>query len=123
MGNERRKQERLQAYIEVLWEGASGKYQARTGDIHTGGCFIDSIVEVAVGEIISFKLRLPNENWIEVKGVVAYKYPNVGFGVRFVGISSEAGRQSLERLVKAETYRAEKKDERGPEESDRSNTR
>ena len=109
MGNERRKQERLQAYIEVLWEGASGKYQARTGDIHTGGCFIDSIGEVGVGETIRFKLRLPNEDWIEVKGVVAYKYPNAGFGVRFVSISSEDDRKRLEWLVKAEAYRAQEK--------------
>ena len=48
MSDERRRQGRVQAYIEVLWEGASGKYEARTGDIHTGGCFIDSIGEVGV---------------------------------------------------------------------------
>ncbi len=110
MSDERRTQGRVQAYIEVLWEGASGKYEARTGDIHTSGCFIDSIGEVAVGEVIRFKLRLPKEDWIEVKGVVAYKYPNAGFGVRFLSISSEADRKRLEWLVKAETYRAQKKE-------------
>ncbi len=110
MSDERRTQGRVQAYIEVLWEGASGKYEARTGDIHTGGCFIDSIGEVAVGEIIRFKLRLPNEDWIEVKGVVAYRYPNAGFGVRFLSISSEADRKRLEWLVKAEAYRLQKKE-------------
>lgn len=109
MGDERRRQGRVPAYIEVLWEGASGKYEARTGDIHTHGCFIDSIGEVAVGESIKFKLRLPSEEWIEVKGVVAYKYPNAGFGVRFVSISSEADRKRLEWLVKAEAYRAQEK--------------
>lgn len=110
MGDERRTQGRVQAYIEVLWEGASGKYEARTGDIHTGGCFIDSIGTVAVGEIIRFKLRLPNEDWIEVKGVVAYRYPNAGFGVRFLSISSDADRKRLEWLVKAEAYRLQKKE-------------
>ncbi len=109
MGDERRRQERVQAYIEVFWEGTSGKHDARTGDIHTGGCFIDTIGEVAVGEILNFKLRLQSEDWIEVKGVVAYTYPNVGFGVRFLSISSEADRKRLEWLVKAETYRAQKK--------------
>jgi hypothetical protein len=107
MSDERRSQGRVEAYIEVLWEGASGKYQARTNDIHTGGCFIDSIVEVAVGEIILFKLRLPNEEWIELKGEVAYRYPNAGFGVRFLSISSEADRKRLEWLVKAEAYRTQ----------------
>lgn len=109
MSDERRGQGRVQAYIEVLWEGASGKYEARTGDINTGGCFIDSIGEVRVGEIINFKLRLPSEDWIEVKGTVVYKYPNAGFGVRFLSISSEADRRRLEWLVKAETYRLQKK--------------
>ena len=109
MSDERRTKGRVQAYIDVLWEGASGKYEARTGDIHTAGCFIDSIGEVAVGEIIRFKLRLKEEDWIEVKGEVVYKYPNAGFGVRFVSISSEADRKRLEWLVKAEAYRAQDK--------------
>ncbi len=109
MADERRREGRVEAYIEVLWEGASGKNEARTGDINTGGCFIDSIGEVAVGEVIPFKLRLPNEEWIDVKGVVAYKYPNAGFGVRFLSISSEADRNRLEWLVKAEAYRAQEK--------------
>jgi PilZ domain len=110
MSDERRREGRVTAVIEVLWEGASGKHEARTSDIHTGGCFIDSIAEVAVGEIIRFKLRLPSEDWIEVKGEVAYRYPNAGFGVRFLSISSEADRKRLEWLVKAEAYRAHKKD-------------
>lgn len=109
MSDERRHQGRVQAYIDVLWEGASGKYEARTGDIHTAGCFIDSIGEVAVGEVVRFKLRLPNEDWIELKGVVVYKYPNAGFGVRFLSISSEADRKRLAWLVKAEAYRAQEK--------------
>ena len=108
MSDERRNKGRVPAYIDVLWECASGKYEARTGDIHTEGCFIDSIGEVRIGETIRFKLRLPNEDWIEVKGVVAYKYPNAGFGVRFVSISSEDDRKRLEWLVKAQAYRAEK---------------
>lgn len=110
MSDERRTQGRVPAYIEVLWEGASGKYEARTGDIHTGGCFIDSMGEVRVGEVVRFKLRLPSEEWIEVKGVVAYKYPNAGFGVRFLSISSEADRKRLEWLVKAEAFRVQKKE-------------
>lgn len=110
MSDERRSQGRVPALIEVLWEGVSGRYEARTGDIHTGGCFIDTIAEVAVGEIIHFKLRLQNEDWIEVKGEVAYKYPNAGFGVRFLSISSEADRKRLEWLVKAEAYRSQKRD-------------
>ena len=110
MNDDRRRHGRVPAFIEVLWEGASGKYEARTGDIHTAGCFIDSIGEVAVGETVSFKLRLPNEEWIDVKGEVVYRYPNAGFGVRFLSISSEDDRKRLEWLVKAEAYRLQKKE-------------
>lgn len=109
MSDERRRQGRVPALIEVLWESGSGKYESRTGDINTGGCYIDSMGEVAVGEIIRFKLRLPNEEWIVVKGEVVFKYPNAGFGVRFLSISSEADRKRLEWLVKAEEYRNAKK--------------
>ena len=108
MSDERRSQGRVEAYIEVLWEGASGKYEARTSDIHSKGCFIDSIGEVAVGETIRFKLQIPNSDWIDLKGVVVYKYPNAGFGVRFVSISEEADLKLLEWLVKAEAYRTKK---------------
>ncbi|MBA3256950.1 MAG: PilZ domain-containing protein [Pyrinomonadaceae bacterium] len=82
MGDERRRQGTCAGLHRSVWEGASGKYEARTGDIHTGGCFIDSIGEVAVGEIIRFKLRLLKEAWIDVK-VCCLQYPNAGFGVRF----------------------------------------
>lgn len=107
MSDERRRQGRVRAFIEVVWEGASGRYEARTGDINIGGCFIDSIGEVAVGEKIRFQLRLPKEDWIELQGVVAYKYPNAGFGVRFLNVSSEEDRKRLEWLVKAEAYRVQ----------------
>ncbi len=42
--------------------------------------------------------------------MVAYRYPNAGFGVRFLSISSEADRKRLEWLVKAEAYRLQKKE-------------
>jgi len=106
MNDERRKQERVSAIIEVIWEGATAKYEARTGDLNTGGCFIDTIGHVTVGEIINFKLRLPAEDWIELQGEVVHAYPNAGFGVRFTNVS-DADRKRLEWLVKAEAYRAE----------------
>lgn len=108
MTNDRRKQGRVAALIDVAWEGISGKYEARTGDINTGGCFIDTIARVKVGEVINFKLRLPAEDWIELQGEVVYAKPETGFGVRFTNISSAADRKRLEWLVKAEAYRAER---------------
>ena len=108
MNDERRKLGRVPAIIEVVWEGAAGRYEARTGDVSAGGCFVDTIGQAAVGETIDFKLRLPSGEWIRLRGVVTYEYPNMGFGVRFTEVS-EADRKRLEWLVKAESYRAGKR--------------
>jgi hypothetical protein len=64
-----------------------------------GGCFVDTFGSVAQGEKLRFKLRMPDEDWIEVEGVVTYSYPNVGFGVKFTEVSDE-DREKLEELVK-----------------------
>ena len=61
---------------KCYWKGLRAKYEVRTGDT-TSGCFIDSIGEVAVGEIIRFKWRLLKEAWIDVK-VCCLQYPNAG---------------------------------------------
>ena len=107
MSDERRKHNRVPALIELIWEGATGKYEARTSDISTSGCFIDTIARVSVGEMIKFKLRLPAGDWIELQGEVVYTQPNLGFGVCFTTISDSDWKR-LEWLVKAEAYRADK---------------
>jgi PilZ domain-containing protein len=104
MTDDRRKQPRVPAIMNVVWEGANAKYDARTEDLTTDGCFIDTIGHVTVGEIIKFKMRLPAEDWIELQGEVVYVYPNTGFGIRFTNVS-ETDRKRLEWLVKAEAYR------------------
>ena len=109
MTDERRKHKRAPALLDVIWEGGTGKYEARTGDLSTGGCFVDTIGQVTVGETISFKLRLPAGEWLELQGEVVYQYPNMGFGVRFTNVS-DSNLKPLAWLVKAEAHRAEKKD-------------
>ncbi len=90
MGDDRRKHKRAPLLLDMVWEGGAGKYEARTGDIGVGGCFIDSIGQVTVGENINFKLCLPGGRWIEFQGEVTYEFPNMGFGVRFTNMSEEA---------------------------------
>lgn len=109
MSDDRRKQPRVPAIMDVVWEGATAKYEARTGDLTTDGCFIDTIGHVTVSETINFKLRLPAEDWIELQGEVVFVYPNVGFGIRFTNVS-DTDRKRLEWLVKAEAYRAKKQE-------------
>ena len=101
MSDERRREKRVPVLVEVLWEGNTGRYDARTSDLSLGGCFIDTIGHVTSGERLKFKLRVSDEEWIEVEGTVIYAYPNVGFGVQFMNIS-EIDKKKLEMLVHRE---------------------
>jgi uncharacterized protein (TIGR02266 family) len=107
MAGDRRRHARVPALFEVAWEGAAGRYEARTSDLSEGGCFIDTIVPAAVGQEITFRLRLPAGGWVELQGVVTYHFPNTGFGVRFESASA-VDRKRLEWLVKAEGRKAGK---------------
>lgn len=108
MADERRRHPRVPALFEVSWDGAGGRYEARTSDLSEGGCFIDTIVPAAPGEEITFRLRLPSGGWLELRGIVTYHFPNTGFGVLFKATSAEA-RKRLEWLVKAEGSKAGKR--------------
>lgn len=99
MTDKNRKHTRVPLLIEVLWEGAAGKYEARTSDISLGGCFIDTIGQMAIGETISFKLCLPTDEGIELQGEVMYELPRAGFGVRFANLSDDQQRR-LEDFIK-----------------------
>lgn len=98
---DKRQHTRLPLLIEVLWEGGTGKYEARTTDISEGGCFIDTMGQVALGETINFKLSLTGDEWIDVQGEVTYELPRAGFGVRFTKIS-EADQERLNMRIKTE---------------------
>jgi hypothetical protein len=104
MSDERRREKRAPVLVEVLWEGKTGNYDARTSDLSMGGCFVDTFGRVATGERLKFKLRMADQDWIEVEGVVSYSYPNVGFGVQFTEVS-EDDKKKLEQLVNPEAKR------------------
>lgn len=109
MNQERRHIRRVPLLVEVVWEGSTGKHEARTSDLSVGGCFIDTIGQVNVGEIIKFKILLPAGEWLDVQGTVAYEYPGMGFGVSFTQLL-DSDRRQLEGLVNAEAHRADKRE-------------
>jgi Tfp pilus assembly protein PilZ len=87
--NDRRKDERLEVCLDAVWDGKSGNYTARVTDLSEGGCYVDTLGEAASGEILHFKLQLPDGNWLELAGKVAHTTPALGFGVRFVNPTDE----------------------------------
>jgi hypothetical protein len=101
MTDDRRKHSRIPLSLTVVWESASGKYEARASDISLGGCFIDTIGLVAVGDTISFKLRISETETIELDGEVVSELPRFGFGVRYINLSDE-NRLRLKSIIGSE---------------------
>jgi hypothetical protein len=87
MSDDRRTTERFSFPLEARWEGQSGRHTARISDISLGGCYIESLGQVTIGETISFEIQLPTARWMRLRGTVAYQHPNVGFGVQFLDLS------------------------------------
>jgi hypothetical protein len=89
MNDERRSDERVALSLQAKWEGLSGGYQARVGDISLGGCFLDTNGAVTEGEIISFEIKLPDGEWLSLRGEVAFVQPHIGFSLRFSFLTDE----------------------------------
>ena len=87
--SDRRTEKRCDVCLDAVWDGKSGNYVARVTDLSEGGCYVDTMGEAQVGEVISFKLQLPAGEWLELSGEVAHQSPPLGFGLRFVYLSDE----------------------------------
>jgi PilZ domain len=73
---------RVPLRCEVSWNGSNTR-PGITTDISRGGCYIESIVQVAVGEVLHCKLQLAPGHSLEFEGEVRYVHPTLGFGLRF----------------------------------------
>lgn len=93
-----REQERVTYLTETVLECMSGRREARISDVSTGGCYIDSIAEVSIGEEITFEMRLPTGAAVPVRGKVAYVLSGNGFGVSFTELPDET-REVIEQMV------------------------
>ena len=87
--SDRRTEKRWDVCLDAVWYGKSGNYQARVTDLSEGGCYVDSLGEAQVGEVIAFKLQLPEGDWLELTGEVAHQTPPLGFGLRFIYLTDE----------------------------------
>lgn len=100
MSAQLRAQERVPVSLEVVCESASGKRDARMSDISASGCYIDCIAQVALGEVVTFKARLPTGHWVQLRGEVVDQEWHTGFDLRFTGLTEEE-EALLAELIKA----------------------
>src|SRR5215210_7277758 len=87
--SDRRTEKRWDVCLDAVWDGKSGNYIARITDLSEGGCYVDSLGEAQVGEVLKFKLQLPDGAWLELTGEVAHQSPPLGFGLRFTNLPEE----------------------------------
>ena len=86
---DRRRDKRWDVCLDAVWDGRSGNFTARVTDLSEGGCYIDSLNQANVGDVLNLKLQLSNGDWLELTGEVAHQTPPLGFGLRFVELSKE----------------------------------
>jgi len=76
--------------LDVVWQGSSGKHDARMSEISMEGCFIDCCLQgMTLGESVGFKVRLPAGPWVSLQGELTQQEYPIGFGLRFTGLSVE----------------------------------
>jgi hypothetical protein len=96
MTEERREEERKEITLDVRWEGGAGRHPARISDLSLGGCYLDTLGGVEVGEVISLEIKLPSGEWLPLRGTVAFYHPGLGFSVCFTFLTDEEQSQLTE---------------------------
>lgn len=86
---ENRTEPRFDVCLTARWQGCVTNRDVRISDLSQGGCYLDTIAEVMVGETLFLKILMANGEWFELKSVVAHYTPRLGFGVRFVDLDEK----------------------------------
>ena len=86
--DDRRSRPRLSVSLDVMWDSSREAHSARITDLSEGGCYLDSVGEVRRGEIVGFRVLLPDDDWLYLEGEVRH-HSGDGFGVQFVELNEE----------------------------------
>ena len=87
--DDRRSKPRLSVHLDAVWHGGEERHSARITDLSEGGCYLDTVGEVMIGEIVAFRVLLPDDDWLYLEGEVRHHHLGVGFGVQFVDLNEE----------------------------------
>lgn len=86
--DDRRSKQRLSVSLNAMWDSSTEARSARITDLSEGGCYLDSVGEVRRGEIVGFRVLLPDDDWLYLEGEVRH-HSAEGFGVQFVELNEE----------------------------------
>lgn len=95
MDDERRSKPRLSVSLDASWDR---DHPARITNLSEGGCYLDTVGEVMRGEIVGFRVLLPDGDFLYLEGEVRHYTAGVGFGVQFIDLNDEQ-QANLKRLI------------------------
>jgi hypothetical protein len=101
---EQRKDTRVPVRLEVEWGSLPSRCPDTTSDVSLGGCYVESLNSVKVGQVLNLSLSLPSKKTLRFRGEVRYYQPTIGFGVRFLQLSPFE-QATLEALIRYWTKR------------------
>ena len=87
--DDRRSKPRLRVSLDAMWDSSTEAHSARVTNLSEGGCYLDSVGEVRAGEIVGFRILLPDDDWLYLEGEVRHLKAGTGFGVQFVELNEE----------------------------------
>jgi hypothetical protein len=87
--DERRAKPRLSVTLDAVWDTQEVRHSARITDLSEGGCYLDTVGDVRTGEIVAFRVLLPDDDWLYLEGEVRHHHHGSGFGVQFVDLNDE----------------------------------
>ena len=101
---EHRKNTRVPVRLEVEWGALPSRCPDVTSDLSLGGCYVESLNSVKVGQVLNLSLSLPSKKTLRFRGEVRYAQPTIGFGLKFLQLSPFE-QATLEALIKYWTKR------------------
>jgi hypothetical protein len=87
--DDRREKPRLNVSLDAMWDSSTEAHSARVTNLSEGGCYLDSVGEVRSGEIVGFRILMPDDDWLYLEGEVRHLSVGTGFGVKFVELNEE----------------------------------
>ncbi len=98
MTENRRSDERIATNLSARWGGLVGDHEGRIEDLSLGGCFVNTVGRVDVGEIVGVEIKLPSGEWLQLRGEVASYQIGIGFGLMF-SFLTEDEEQALREFI------------------------
>jgi hypothetical protein len=84
-----RKDDRVNVAVEIILDSSAGRRASRISDLSFGGCYVESISNYRVGEIVTFELKNRDGAAISFRGEIAYVLEGFGFGLKFLELGEE----------------------------------